>query len=266
MGAVIALFCLALGSLLLIPVWHGLEFFAQVPVLNWLSLRWEPELNLYGFALPLIGSAVLMTVTLPLTLLVGWLVAFEIVETKNRTVRAIAVALMQTWASLPSVVLGVWAISALLPLIREIGGSGYSLLATSIGLTLFIAPACTLLLTQAYGEYRETHGDLEQATRLSDWEKAVYFLKGCRSEVRHVINYTFCRLFGETLIVLMLSGNMLQIPGSPFDGFRTLTATVALEIAYATENHELALYALTTIGILIMTSLLLFSWRGHEDA
>jgi phosphate transport system permease protein len=267
MSTVIVLICLVFGSLLLIPLWHGAEFFLQVPALSWMSMQWAPDLNVYGFGVPLIGSTLLIVATLPLTLALGWVLAFQTVETTNTNVRAVAIALMQTWASLPSVVVGVWAISTMLPAIRELGGSGYSLLATSIALTVFIAPSCALLLMQSYGEYRAAHGDLERALNLTAWEKTVYFVKGCGSELTHIVNYTFCRLFGETLIVLMLSGNMLQIPGSPFDGFRTLTATVALEIAYATGTHELALYAITAIGTIVLIGLLLFSrGRRHETA
>lgn len=266
MAFVIMLFCAALALALAIPLIYGMEFFTSVPPSAWISTQWAPELDQYGFGLPLIGSFLLVLMSLPMTVMLGWGLAFQISKAANTHLRSGAVSLMQTWASLPSVVVGVWAMSALLPMIRGVtGGQGYSLFAASVSLTLFLAPAVALLFIQAYGEYRDEYGDMEIATGLNAREKTLLFFKGCTSEVGHVINYSFCRLFGETMIVLMLSGNMLQIPGSPFDGVRTLTATIALEMAYSTGHHRLALYGLATAAIAVLFFVMITRVRHEKN-
>ena len=45
------------------------------------------------------------------------------------------------------------------------------------------------------------------------------------------------------MAVLMVCGNVARIPGSPFDPARTLTANIALEMAYALGDHRAALFA-----------------------
>ena len=50
------------------------------------------------------------------------------------------------------------------------------------------------------------------------------------------------RAIGETMAVLMVCGNVVQTPGSLFDPVRTLTANIALEMAYALGDHRSALF------------------------
>jgi phosphate transport system permease protein len=50
------------------------------------------------------------------------------------------------------------------------------------------------------------------------------------------------RAIGETMAILMVCGNVVQTPKSWFDPIRTLTANIALEMAYATGNHRSALF------------------------
>lgn len=264
MKFIIALFCVALATMVAIPVISGLQFFGTVPAGSWLSMGWAPDAGEYGLGLPLAGSLLVVLVSLPPTIILAWGLAFQVAGLRGQGVQTAAISLMQTWAAMPSVVIGVWAISAVLPLIREVAGSGYSLLAASAGLTLFLAPAAALLFMQSYKEYRQQYGDLEKAAELTGMERSIIFFKGCSGEVGHVIKYTFCRLFGETMIVLMLSGNALQLPGSLFDGVRTMTATIALEAAYATGEHELALHGLAMVSILILGITMLLRLQNEK--
>jgi len=57
------------------------------------------------------------------------------------------------------------------------------------------------------------------------------------------------RAIGETMAVLMVMGNVVQIPRSVFDPVRTLTANIALELGYAVGNHRSALFV---TGLLLM--------------
>jgi phosphate transport system permease protein len=50
------------------------------------------------------------------------------------------------------------------------------------------------------------------------------------------------RAIGETMAILMVCGNVVQIPSSIFDPIRTLTANIALEMAYALGDHRAALF------------------------
>lgn len=58
--------------------------------------------------------------------------------------------------------------------------------------------------------------------------------------------------------VLMVSGNVVQLPTSLLDPVRTLTANIALEMAYATGDHRSSLFvsglALTTVVLILATT------------
>jgi phosphate transport system permease protein len=80
----------------------------------------------------------------------------------------------------------------------------------------------------------------------------------------------FGRALGETMAVLMVAGNVVRWPTSLFDPVRTLTANIALEMAYATGDHRVALFASGLLLLLVTAVLLALSWRlrgeRHEMA
>ncbi|TFG59081.1 MAG: ABC transporter permease subunit, partial [Nitrospirales bacterium] len=63
------------------------------------------------------------------------------------------------------------------------------------------------------------------------------------------------RALGETMAMLMVCGNVVQTPSHVFDPVRTLTANIALEMAYALGNHRGALFV---SGLLFMAIVVLF--------
>ena len=76
------------------------------------------------------------------------------------------------------------------------------------------------------------------------------------------------RALGETMAVLMVCGNVVQIPSSLFDPIRTLTANMALEMAYAVDDHRSALFvsglALLLMVILLMSAAHWFNRAPHH--
>jgi phosphate transport system permease protein len=63
------------------------------------------------------------------------------------------------------------------------------------------------------------------------------------------------RAIGETMAVLMVAGNVVQHPHSIFDSVRTLTANIALEMAYAMGDHRAALFV-SGLALMIMVLVL----------
>ena len=61
------------------------------------------------------------------------------------------------------------------------------------------------------------------------------------------------------MAVMMVAGNIVQVPGSVFDPVRTLSANIALEVAYAMDIHRSALFvsALAMIGFVLLGTALL---------
>ena len=74
------------------------------------------------------------------------------------------------------------------------------------------------------------------------------------------------RAIGETLAVLMVCGNVVQMPSSFFDPVRTLTANIALEMAYATAHHRAALFVSGLVLALVVSLLVLSAQRMERSA
>jgi len=262
MKFIVLLLVMILVFLLAYPIISSVEFFREVPIDNWLSFDWLPDEEYYGMLTPLTGSLLLVLVTLPLSLLVGWALSLQLVDNRKHWLNPVVVAILEVWISLPSVIIGVWAIIQIVPMVREtFGGNGYSLLAASIGLTIFIVPICTLLFYRSYLTHLDQFQGLEYSFQMSTLSRSELFIKSQPTAVIGTINYIFCRIFGETMVVVMVSGNSLQIPGNFLESFRSLTAAIALEMSYAAGLHETALFAMASIAIVLILTVLLAQYR-----
>ena len=70
----------------------------------------------------------------------------------------------------------------------------------------------------------------------------------------------FGRAIGETMAVILVAGNQARMPDGIFEGVRTLTANIVLEMGYATDLHREALIATGVVLFsFILTINLLFS-------
>jgi phosphate transport system permease protein len=262
MKFIVLLLVLILVFLLAYPIISSVEFFREVPIDNWLSFDWLPDEEYYGMMTPLTGSLLLVLVTLPLSLLIGWALSLQLVDNRKHWLNPVVVGILEVWISLPSVIIGVWAIIQIVPLVREtFGGNGYSLLAASIGLTIFIVPICTLLFYRSYLTHLDQFQGLEYSFQMSTLSRSELFIKSQPTAVIGTINYIFCRIFGETMVVVMVSGNSLQIPHSFLESFRSLTAAIALEMSYAAGLHEKALFAMASVAIVLILTVLLAQYR-----
>lgn len=67
------------------------------------------------------------------------------------------------------------------------------------------------------------------------------------------------RALGETMAILMVAGNVVQNPSRLFDPVRTLTANMALEMAYASGNHRSALFVSALMLMILVTALMSLS-------
>ena len=262
---ILLIFSLILVAMICIPLYKAAEFFVEADVGSWASMSWIPQIEQFGFGVSLVGSLVICLVAMPLVIAGGWSLAYQLVKEKNVHMKNITLSIMQLWCSLPSVVLGVWAISQFVPLMRVLfETSGYGLLTASVCLALYLTPVAALLFHSSYQEYRTEFGDLESSLRMSFWDESRIFFLSCKPQIVHVINFSFCRVFGETMLILMLSGNTPNIPESVLDPVRTMTATFALEAPYATDMHEQALFGITGLCMFVLLVVLVIGRQRNE--
>ena len=145
---------------------------------------------------------------------------------------------------------GFWGLVNLVPLIARIHPPGPSLLAGILILTIMILPTIALMADAALANVPQHYLRGAAALGLSRWAtiRGVVFPAAKSGLFTGVILETG-RAIGETMAVLMVCGNVVETPHSLFDPIRTLTANIALEMAFALGDHRSALFV---SGLLLM--------------
>ena len=178
--------------------------------------------------------------------------------------------LVELLAGIPSVVYGFWGLTALAPLLRQIEPPGTSLLAGVLVLTLMIVPTVAALADAALQAVPQGHLQGAAALSLSRFSLCRgVVLPAARSSLGIALVLGTMRAIGETMAVLMVCGNLAEMPDGLFAPVRTLTANIALELGYATDEHRSVLFV---SGLLLMVIVLLLVTaqerlqRGREHA
>ncbi|MFE1746759.1 phosphate ABC transporter permease subunit PstC [Coleofasciculus sp. H7-2] len=158
--------------------------------------------------------------------------------------------LIELLAGIPSVVYGFWGLVVLVPIIGRIHPPGPSLFAGILILTLMILPTIALVADATFANVPADYLQGAAALGLGRWAmvRGVVFPAAKSGLLTGIILETG-RAIGETMAVLMVCGNVVQVPKGVFEPVRTLTANIALEMAYAVGNHRAALFV---SGLILM--------------
>lgn len=168
--------------------------------------------------------------------------------------------MIELMAGVPSVVYGLWGLVVLVPWIGALQPPGPSLLAGMVILTLMILPTVALLSDAALASVPREYVQGATALGLSRSTTACQILlPAARSGLITAVILAVVRAIGETMAVLMVCGNVVRMPASLFDPVRTLTATIALEMGYARDDHRAALFAcglvlLVAVALLVIVA------------
>jgi len=244
LGAAATLVAALLGLLLLFLLSESWPVLRDIGAARfWSDPGWHPAENLYGLAPMLwatlaasIGALLLAT---PLGLASALFCRFYAPPLVARAYRRIIGLL----AGVPSVVFGFWGLTVLVPLIARWEPPGASLLAGILILALMVLPTVALTSEAALAAVPATY--IHGAAALGLSRKGLVLgvaLPAARRGILSGVLLAAARALGETMAVLMVSGNVVQTPGSLFDPVRTLTANIALEMAYAMHDHRAALF------------------------
>lgn len=205
---------------------------------------WHPTEGAFGITPMLVGSMAMTTLAVAIATPVGIGSAvfcrFYAPPGLGRLLRWIIILL----AGIPSVVIGLWGLTVVVPLIVRLAPPGTSLLAGGLVLSLMIVPTVALTTEAALAAVPRSYWDGSAALGLSREATIIgVALPATRSSIFAGLMLATARALGETMAVLMVAGNVVQIPTTIFDPVRTLTANIALEMAYATGDHRAALFA-----------------------
>jgi phosphate ABC transporter permease protein PstC len=237
---------------------EGVPLFLKAGIKNIVAgAKWAPTKGFFGI-FPMIVSSFMVTFgALILGAPLALACATYLSEYAGKKTKMLLKPSLELLAGIPSVVYGFLGVIYIVPLIREhIGGSGFSILSTSLVLGVMILPTITSIsfdaLMSVPAAYRE--GSLAMgATRWQTVHKVV--LPAARSGILASFILGMGRAIGETMAVIMVAGNALKIPTSLLDPLRTLTSNIALELAYATGDHRSALFSTGVVLLIIIMSL-----------
>ena len=220
------------------------------------SQAWRPtseEQPTYGAAALIIGTASVTGLAVLTAVPFSLGAAIYISEfAKGRTREALKV-LVELLAAIPSVVWGFIGLSIMNPLIIEVFDVpiGLNILNAGLILGLMAAPIMTTIAEDALKAVPDGFREAAEALGATRWQVTFrVVLPAAKNGLMAAILLGVGRGFGETMAVLMASGHSINIPTSPFDSVRALTATIAAELG-ETANGSDHYQALFTLGILL---------------
>jgi phosphate transport system permease protein len=125
---------------------------------------------------------------------------------------------------------------------------------------MMIVPTVALLSDAALGAVPHEYLEASAALGLSRRRTILgVMLPAARSGLATAVLLALARALGETMALLMVCGNVMQRPGGLFDPVRTLTSTIALEMAYARGDHRSALFVCGAVLLVVVTALVVAS-------
>jgi len=235
---------------------EGLAVFQTISPAAFLAGRsWYPisEPPLLGI-LPLILGSLIVTVGATLiSIPFGVGSAIYIAEVAPKRLKEILKAGIELLAAIPSVVLGFIGMVTLVPLVKNVFHlpTGLTALSGSIILAFMAMPTIVSIAEDALYSIPKTYKEAALAMGATHWQ-AIWrvMLRAASSGILAAIMLGIGRVIGETMAVMMITGNAAVIPRSLFVPVRTLTATIAAEMGEAVIGSE-HYFALFAIGIVL---------------
>lgn len=258
---------------------EGLPTLNEVNFGNLVSNRWYPIEAYFGI-LPLLGGSLVITIGATLIAVpFGIGTAVYLAEIAPRWVREILKPLVEVLAGLPSVVLGFLGMLVLAPFLRK-----YLQLPT--GLTAFTGslllggmaiPTVVSVAEDAIDAVPKSYRDASLAIGATQWQTIWRVtLPAAKSGVTTAIMLGVGRAIGETMTVMMVSGNAPVLPGgirALFKPARTMTATIAAEmgeVATGSVHYHVLFFIgmvlfLISLLINITASFVVFRQRQRQE-
>jgi phosphate transport system permease protein len=199
------------------------------------SSTWKPFKGEFGFLPYIMGTfwvtGIAVIVALPLCLLTGIFLS----EYAHPAVKKVVFPMIDILAGIPPVVYGVWGILVVVPFISEKVAphfvefsTGYSVLAGGLVLAIMIVPLIINILVEIFATIPKEMREASLSLGATQWQtiKFVLLRKSLPGIIAAVV-IAISRAFGETIAVLMVCGNIAEIPKSVFDSGYPLPALIA---------------------------------------
>lgn len=241
---------------------RGLPILAKAgPVAFITGGNWSPGNEVYGI-LPLIAGSISVTLgALIIGVPLGISCAVFLAEVLGKRQAKFFQSAIELLAGIPSVVYGFFGLIILVPALRKLthaihadsGATGFSILAGAIILAIMILPTIVSMSTNAINavplKYREASLAMG-ADKRETITKVI--LPAAKSGIFSSAVLGMGRAIGETMAVMMVTGNVASLPTGIMSPVATMTGTIAMEMSYATPTHQQALFAIGIVLFIII--------------
>jgi len=241
------------------------------------STTWKPLQSAFGYYPFIMGTLWVTCVAMVIAVPVCLLTSIYLAEYASRRVYAIVKPLIDVSAGIPSVIFGIWGVIIVVPLVQKLATSsigrslsrlplfemhnptGYSVLAGGVVLAIMVFPVIISVAEEVIRAVPTGLREASWALGATRWQTIKYVvLRHAAPGVLAAIVLGFSRAFGETMAVIMVVGNVPQVPRSLFDAAYPLTALIANNYG---EMMSIPLYDAALLGaaLLLLVIVLLFN-------
>ncbi|MFW9846444.1 MAG: phosphate ABC transporter permease subunit PstC [Candidatus Thorarchaeota archaeon] len=264
----------ALASALIIILILTFLWYEAMPILTnplggpgiIVSPTWDPNRDLYGIGIFIAGSLLCTGIAIGIAIPLGVGGAIFLSEFCPMKLRQPIRMIIEMMAAIPSIVYGLWAYIVLVPWISgylaplaAAETNGLSLLAGGLILAIMLLPTVVTISNDALvtvpGTLREASLALG-ATQSETARKIV--LSAALPGIGAAVVLSLGRAVGETMAVLMVTGNSLQIPYTLFDPTYVMTSIITNQLGYAFV-FPLWRSALFAVGLILLLMSIMFT-------
>lgn len=231
----------ALSLLLVIVMGVGL-YLKAAPIFEEHSLwdllsasEWKPFKNKFGFFPFIMGTVWVTGIALALALPLSLLTAVSLTEYARSWVKRWVYPALDILAALPSVIYGVWGTLLVVPWVSDRlaphfvkFSSGYTVLTGGIVLSVMILPLLVSLFVELFDTVPQELRDASKALGSTRWQTAKrVVLRKSLPGIFAAVVLAVSRALGETIAVLMVCGNLPEVPRSLLDACYPIPALIA---------------------------------------
>jgi phosphate transport system permease protein len=235
---------------------EGLSLFATInPIAFLFGRNWYPisEPPQFGILPLVLGSLWVTFGAIVIAVPLGIAAAIYVAEVAPVWLRDTLKSGIELLAAIPSIVLGFIGIVTLAPWLKYLFHlpSGLTALAGSIMLAFMAMPTIVSIIEDSIVSVPKSYREGSLALGATHWQ-TIYrvILPAAASGILAAVMLGIGRVIGETMAVLMITGNAAVMPISILQPVRTLTATIAAEMGEAVSGSS-HYYALFAIGIIL---------------
>lgn len=234
----------------------GLALFKTIRIQDFLfGTLWNPlaEPPQFGIAPLFLGSLVVTLGATIISVPLGMACAIFIGEIAPRWMRETLKAGVELLAAIPSIVIGFIGMTMLAPVVKQIFHlpTGLTALSGSIALAFMAIPTIVSIMEDAISSVPRSYKEGSLALGATHWQ-TIYrvIIPAASSGIVAAIMLGIGRVIGETMAVMMLTGNASVMPHSILEPVRTMTATIAAEMGETVQGGE-HYFALFAVGLVL---------------